>query len=141
MKKLHVILIAVIAFLLGYLAGNALPLGSGSTAQKSAFSLPIFADQGIKGNAVVHVTLEMKDTANPLSNVEVDLAEKPGQPPVGGTALSDESGLAVFNVKPGTYSIFFNSNNFPKNLQMPETQEIEVKEGQINKAKILISLK
>jgi hypothetical protein len=141
MKKVTVILLVIIAVLLGYIAGNMLPLNLGATDQQGAFSLPQFGQKGIEGDAVLQVTLEMEDTANPLANVEVDLAEEPGPPPVGGTALSDDNGVATFNVKPGNYFVFFNDNNFPKNLEAPEPQAVEVKADEENQIKILISLK
>lgn len=144
MKKLTIVLLTIIAFLLGYLAGNILPLNSsstGSTGQQKTFSLPQFGDQGIKGDVTLQVILKMEDMGNPVANVEVDLAEEPGQPPIGGTALSDENGVALFNIRPGRYFIFFNDNNFPKNLRTPEPQPIEVKSGEINKTEILMTLK
>lgn len=76
---------------------------------------------------------------NPLSDIEVDLAEKPGQPPKGGVALTDESGVAVFKVRPGSYYIYFNDNTFPKNLKVPELEQIVVKEGVVNDKTILVT--
>ncbi|HLD30778.1 MAG TPA: hypothetical protein VJB41_01075, partial [Patescibacteria group bacterium] len=59
----------------------------------------------------------------------------------GGVAITDQNGLAVFNVKPGKYFVFFNDNNFPKNVKSPELQPVEVKSGEINKIEILMTLK
>ena len=142
MKKSILILVAVMALALGYVLGSLFPLnlfGAGQTGQ-GKFSLPFFQDQGIKGDVRLEVILEM-DNGQPLENVEVDLAEQPGPPPVGGIALSDENGLAVFSVKPGNYFIFFNDMNFPKNIKTPESQAIEVNEGETNQVKVILTVK
>ncbi len=76
---------------------------------------------------------------NPLPNIEVDLGEKPGQPPKGGTAITNESGVATFKVKPGSYYIYFNDNTFPKNLEVPELGQIVVTEGVVSEKIILVT--
>ena len=76
---------------------------------------------------------------NPLSKIEVDVAEKPGQPPKGGIAVTDEEGIATFNIKPGNYFIYFNNLTFPKNLSVPDPQSITVIEDSINEKTFLIT--
>lgn len=101
---------------------------------------PAFLDQGIAGNAELKVTLLMDNNVkNPLPNIEVDVAVKPGQPPKGGVAMTDQSGTATFKIKPGTYSIFFNENSFPKNLKVPELVQITVSEGVTNEKTVLVT--
>ncbi len=145
MKKLIIALFIAVSLLIGYLAGNIFPLKSNSSEglaeDKKPFSLFQPDDQGIKGEDKLQVILEMEDTGNPLNNVEVNLAKEPGQPPLGGTALSDEKGIATFNIKSGNYFIFFNSSNFPGNLQIPEPRSIEVKSGEVNQITLPINLK
>jgi len=93
----------------------------------------------IKGDAVLEVTLLMNNNSrDPLGKIEVDVAEKPGPPPEGGIAITDESGIATFRIKPGVYFIYFNNSNFPKNLSTPEPSSVVVTEG-INTKTILIT--
>ena len=134
MKKTISIVAATICLIIGYVLGNFVPLN------QLGFNLFTKLDPGIKGDAILEVTLIM-DNGLPLENVEVDLADQPGAPPVGGVAITDQNGLAVFNVKPGKYFVFFNDNNFPKNVKSPELQPVEVKSGEINKIEILMTLK
>jgi len=138
MKKL--ILISAICLVLGYVLGIFFPLNIfGSSRLQSPSSLLTSEDKGIQGNARLEITLKM-DNGRPLNNVEVNVAEEPGPPPIGGVALSDADGLAVFNVKPGNYFIFFNDNNFPKNVKNPEAQPVEVKAGEINQRTITLAV-
>jgi hypothetical protein len=143
MKKSIVIFVAIAVLVLGYVLGNFFPLITskcGDQNRPGKLNLPFLQDQGIKGDANLEVILEM-DNGQPLGNVEVDLAETPGPPPVGGVAISDSIGLAGFNVKPGNYFIFFNDNNFPKNVKTAEPQAVEVKEGEVNQVKIILTVK
>jgi hypothetical protein len=103
---------------------------------------PAFLDKGIEGSAELKVTLLMDNNVkNPLSNIEVDVAEKPGQPPKGGAAITNEQGVATFKIKPGSYVIYFNNMNFPKNLSVPESQAITVVDDKINEKILLITTK
>jgi len=141
MKKPIIILIILLALVIGYILGLFFPLSIfGLSNSQHPFSLPILEDTGIEGDARLEVSLIM-DNGRPLDNVEVDLAEVPGPPPIGGVGLTNEDGLAVFSVKPGSYFIFFNSNNFPKNVNCPEPIAIEVKEGIVNEKEIILTIK
>ncbi len=101
---------------------------------------PAFLNNGIEGNAELKVTLLMDNNVkNPLPNVEVDVAEKPGNPPKGGVAITDESGVATFKIKPGTYYIFFNDLSFPKNLAVPQLQQITVSGEKVSEKTFLIT--
>ncbi len=131
MKIFKFVLVFIVAVAIFYAAAILL----GANLPK-----PAFLEKGIVGNAELKVTLLMDNNVkNPLPNVEVDLAGKPGQPPEGGTAITDESGVATFKVKPGNYFIYFNDNAFPKNLKVPELEQIVVSEGVSNKKTILIT--
>jgi hypothetical protein len=141
MKKTTLVFFIIICLLIGYVLGNFFPVNIfGSEQVKHPFSLSVEKDEGIQGNARLEVTLKM-DNGRLLDNVEVDLAEEPGPPPIGGVALSDENGLAVFNVKPGNYFIFFNDNNFPKNVESPEAQPVEVLADKVNQKTIILNIK
>lgn len=131
MQMLKFIAIAVVAAIILYT--GAIFLG---------FNLPKpeFLDKGIEGNAVLKITLLMDNNVkNPLPNIEVDVAEKPGPPPKGGIALTDESGVATFKIKPGSYYVFFNDLTFPKNLSRPQPVQITVSDGGVNEKTILIT--
>lgn len=133
LKILKFVLIFIAAAVVFYIAAILL----GADLPK-----PAFLDKGIEGNAQLNVTLLMDNNVkNPISDVEVDLAEKPGQPPKGGVAVTNEQGIATFKVKPGNYVIFFNDNTFPKNLKVPGLVQVEVKEGITNEKVILVTTK
>lgn len=141
MKKSILILIVIICLIAGYILGVLFPLNLFISSQtEHPFNLSSNRYEGIQGDSVLQVNLKL-DNGQPLHNVEVDLAETPGQPPIGGVALSDESGQAVFNVKPGNYFIFFNDINFPKNIKNPGSIPVEVKKGESNKIEIILVVK
>lgn len=113
MKKTSLIIIFIVA-VAGYFLANS-----------SVFKKAIEGD----------IALEVKIVAqnqDPLSNIEVNVSQEPGQPPVGGTMFTDETGTAVFHVRPGSYFIFFNSNNFPSGFDYPAPTPVRVEEGQSN---------
>ncbi|MDD5071923.1 MAG: hypothetical protein PHQ42_04285 [Patescibacteria group bacterium] len=140
MKKTTLILTVIICLVAGYALGNFFPLNIFARSQLSSqFNLPILEDKGIQGDARLEVILKMDD-GRPLNNVEVDVAEEPGPPPIGGVAISDDNGLAVFDIKSGNYFIFFNDNNFPKNVKNPEAQAVEVKAGEVNQKIIILTI-
>ncbi len=132
MKVFVITIIAVILLVLGYFvaiyAGVDLPK-------------PKFLEKSIEGSATLEVKLLMDNRVNPVTQTEVDLSEKPGFPPRGGVAVTNESGIATFKVKPGTYYIYFNENTFPKNLKVPELEQVIIKEGVANEKTILITAK
>lgn len=131
----------IIALVLGYVLGSIFPLNLfGSDQVRHPFDLSVMEDRGIEGDARLEVVLVM-DNGRLLDNVEVDLAEAPGQPPIGGVALSDENGVAVFDVKPGNYFIFFNDVNFPQNVQTVEPIPVEVKEGEVNRIEVTLTIR
>lgn len=131
MKKVLIVILAVIILLAAYagaiLAGFNLPK-------------PAFLDKGIEGDTEVSVTLLMDNNSkDPLANIEVDIGKKPGPPPKGGVAITNQVGIATFKIKPGDYVIYFNDLTFPSNLAVPETQPITVTEGDANVKTILIT--
>lgn len=101
---------------------------------------PTFLDKGIEGKTELKVTLLMDNNVkNPVSSIEVDVAPKPGQPPKGGVAITNEEGVASFKIKPGSYFVYFNNLTFPKNLSIPEPQAITVTADMINEKIILVT--
>jgi len=131
MKILKFVVPLVIIFIIGYALGNFLPWsGFGGTD----------AGIGIKGSAKLEVTI-LSDNNQPVANVEVDVAEKPGPPLPGGSAMTNGNGVATFNIQPGNYFIYFNSSNFPQNFKEPALQQIQVSEGSVSKVAINLQSK
>ncbi len=135
MKKFGLLLIFV-GLLTGYIAGNFFPF--------SRFNF--IPGKSIAGNAKLEVKL-VNETGTPLSKIEVDIGEKSGPPPEGGHVLTDENGIATFNIQPGNYFIFFNTLNFPKNFVNPtsesehQTIQVQVEENKLNEKKIILKAK
>ncbi len=130
MKKLKFILIFVAVLIVLYVGAVLLGVN---------LPKPAFLDSGIEGNAELKVTLLMNNKLkNPVNKVEVDVAKKPGQPPKGGIATTDESGVAVFKIKPGIYYIYFNDVTFPKNIAVPEARQVTVDEKSVKEETFLI---
>lgn len=127
--KILKMLLMIIIFLAGYAAGNFIPWNGFGEKEK-----------GITGPAKFEVTLLTEDN-KPVVNLEVDVAEKPGPPLIGGSSITNENGVATFNIKPGNYFVYFNSGNFPQNLEEPKPQQVQVNEENINKETIVIKAK
>ncbi len=106
---------------------------------KSVTSPP--TTQDISGDTRVEITV-LREDKTPVANLEVDLGERPGPPPVGGRQLTNSKGIATFFVKSGTYKIYFNTLNFPKDLIQPiDPLQIKVEEGKINTKTIILNYK
>jgi len=134
MKKIKFIFFLIVFLVIGYFLGNFIPLRLIKSSEESIEP----SEESIQGQTILEVKV-MTEDKNLLAGIEVDIARKPGPPPIGGVASTDENGLAVFNIKPGKYFIFFNTNNFPKNLKCPNPQPIKVKEGIINTQIVVLS--
>ena len=95
----------------------------------------------IKGNIKLEVTV-LKENHQPATSLEVDVAKTPGTPPEGGVAQTDSNGIAVFYLNPNTYTIYFNGNNFPQDLQQPENlPQVKVEKDKINQETIILKRK
>jgi len=91
--------------------------------------IPEITAGDISGNNLVVIKVVDKDNL-PIVGLEVDIGAKPGPPPEGGIAITEENGTARFNLKAGTYYIYFNDNNFPKEYKQPsEFETINVVDG------------
>ncbi len=133
MKILKFVLIFLIALIIFYVGAVLLGVN---------LPKPTLFNKGIEGKAELRVTLLMDNNIkNPVSNVEVDVAKNPGQPPKGGFGTTNASGTAIFKIKPGTYYIYFNEATFPKNLAVPELEQITVDETSVKEKTILITTK
>ncbi len=130
MKMLLKTFLVLVVFISGYALGNYIPW--------SGFSFS--GGESIAGSAKLEVTLQM-DNGQPVADVEVDLAEKPGPPKKGGVAVTNENGIATFSIQPGNYVIYFNSGSFPQNLEEPKPQSVQVSEENISKKIIVLKTK
>jgi hypothetical protein len=136
MKVLKTIFIIVVFFLLGYIVGNLYPLGILSVIR--SFVGP---SGNISGDVELKVTV-LDEKKNPIPNLEVDLDKN--VPPSPARILfvdTDENGVATFQLKPGTYFVFFNTNNFPNDFRIPRAQKIDVKSGKANELTIILKRK
>jgi uncharacterized GH25 family protein len=125
--KIRLILLLIVVFILGYIAGNISPL-------------PFFQFFGnIKGENELRV--KILSEGKPVKNLEVDVAKKPGPPPKGGVAITNENGIATFYLESGKYHVFFNAANFLKNLEYPAPKQIVVEEGKVNEYTINLTPK
>ncbi len=125
-------MVILTALLVGYIVGNLVP-----------FTGFAFAGKSIEGSAKLEVKLVL-DNGTPLSKIEVDVADKTGPPPKGGVAVTSENGVATFNIKPGSYIIYFNLGTFPKNLDWPQggpETSIQVLEGVVNQKTLILKAK
>ncbi|MDD5606756.1 MAG: hypothetical protein PHN37_02745 [Candidatus Pacebacteria bacterium] len=126
MNKIKLSVLLIIFVFLGYILGNFFPF----QANKNL-------DEGIGGEAILEITI-MTEKQQLLSGIEVNVAEKIGPPSLGGVVLTNDKGVAVFNIKPGSYYVFFNSSNFPTNLDYPEPRAINIEEEKLNKETIIL---
>lgn len=105
------------------------------------FMIPQQPTGDISGETKVEITL-LNENKQPLSNVEIDMAEKPGTPPTGGRQTTNSKGIATFYVNPAKYVIYFNQLNFPKDLIEPiDNYKITVEEGKTNTKTIILNFK
>ena len=126
MKIVGLVALALALFVGGYVLGSYFPVSGLLSGQKS-----------IKGDSELKVTV--LDYANqPVSNLEVDVANENEPPTADGVRKTDANGIATFNLKPGHYYVFFNTINFPQNFQVPRETEIDVTEGQTNSKTIIL---
>jgi hypothetical protein len=125
--------IILILLIIGYIIGSYIPI-------KGFFrtdSMDENVDGGIIGNAELNVTV-LRSDKSPVVDIEVDIAIKPGPPLRGGVVKTDSNGLASFNIKPDTYYIFFNDNNFPADLEYRDMLQVTVEEGKVINRTIIL---
>lgn len=119
MKKLLIILITVIGFIGGYILGSYYPF-QGLLPEKSDIATPT--------SEQLTITVINQDN-QPMVGIEIDVAQQPGLPESWGVKEADTSGKAIYNLEPGTYFVFFNTNRFPQGYVVPREQEINIEKG------------
>jgi hypothetical protein len=129
----------VIVFVVGYAVGNFLPFNGFGTGKQSTTSTS--SNLPSVSSAQNQTQLKIKavtKTGSPVSQLEIDVAEKPGPPPQNGAEITNENGVAIFNIEPGNYFVYFNSGNFPKNLKEPKPERIQIVSGNANEKTITL---
>lgn len=126
MKK---VLAGIGILIVGYLIGSYFPIRG------------FFQSSGpsISGDSTLQVTV-LRPDRSPAQNLEVDIGTKAGQVYKGGHELTNAQGVATFNVKPDTYTIFFNASNFPADLRYDETT-VTTQAGQTSSSIIILQPK
>ncbi len=126
MKTFGIIILVLGAFIGGFILGSYRPISGFITSKDS-----------IKGNAELKVRV-IDSSDNPVANLEVDVANKNKPPTTDGIRKTDKDGIAVFNLKPGHYFIFFNTTNFPPYYQVPREIEVDITEEKSNVKSIIL---
>jgi hypothetical protein len=133
MKIFNKIGLVLVLLIIGYIIGSYIPI----TGFFRTDSMDENADGGIIGNAELNVTV-LRSDKSPVVDIEVDIAIKPGPPLRGGAVKTDSNGIASFNIKPGTYYIFFNDNNFPVDLEYRDMAQVTAEEGKVTSRTIIL---
>lgn len=127
MKKIILVLVVLIV---GYLVGSYFPVKGFLHS----------SEPSISGSAELQVTV-LRPDKSPATSLEVDIATEVGKVLDGGHVKTDSSGVATFNIKPGAYYIFFNANNFPKDLKYTDLPPVTVAEGSVARQTITLQAK
>ena len=135
MTKTSVVVI-VLSLVAGYLLGNFMPLRNfSSSSQESEKGRVVNIPSG-KG--VLEVTVSNSDD-QPMVGIEIDVAVQPGPPESWGVKEANVNGMASFELDPGTYHVFFNTNRFPSGYEIPSSsQKVDIKEGQTKNVAIVL---
>lgn len=127
------VVVILISFLVGAVAGYFIRDLPALLSKKE--DLPSQLAEGeYTGDEVLKITV-LREDGTPLTGFEVDLwAEREIEgPPTAAIGETDESGVATFYLKPGTYWQGFNLTDWPSDLEIPVgQQEIIVKSGEEN---------
>jgi hypothetical protein len=159
MRKMWIvcILVGLVFFALGYLAGNYIPFRdegvapapAGETTNDTVTDGMVNEAGGDStqtggmvedipdGKGLLEVTVTGSD-GTPMVGIEVDVNYSPGEPPSWGVAEADSSGVAVFELDPGDYVVYFNSNRFPSGYAMPDVREVTIQEGEVTRVDIVL---
>jgi hypothetical protein len=127
MKKILIILICIFCLIGGYVLGSYYPL-SGLFPENNT---PTATSE------VLTVTV-LNEDEEPMVGIEIDIAEQAGPPPSWGVKEADTSGKAIYNLEPGTYFVFFNTNRFPSGYVVPKEQEITIVKGEPKEITIIL---
>ncbi|MDD4382253.1 MAG: carboxypeptidase-like regulatory domain-containing protein [Candidatus Dojkabacteria bacterium] len=128
MKKFLIILVFILCLIGGYLLGSFYPI-NGFLSNKT--------DIATDTSEVLTVTV-LDEDEEPMVGIEIDVSEQNGPPEAWGIKEADTSGKAIYNLEPGTYYIFFNTNRFPLGYVIPREQEITIVKGEPKEITIVL---
>ena len=129
--------VAVVCLLLGYALGNFLPLRNFSTTinedgTQNIGNTSVPSEKGI-------LKVVVKDNTNvPMVGIEVDVGLFAGPPEPWGVKEADITGTVSYELDPGTYYVFFNSNRFPQGYTYPDPQKVTLQKGETNEVSIVL---
>lgn len=132
-------IIVIVFLVIGYLLGNFVPLRNFSSSNQAD------TDAGktsniLSGKGALEITVT-NSSNQPMVGIEIDVATQPGPPEGWGVKEADVNGKATYNLDPGTYYIYFNTNRFPSGYVVQPEQKVEIKEGQTKKITIVLQKK
>ncbi len=134
MKKISIIaFFIVLGLAAGYWLGNIFPLQNqnpGQTSQSSNSPIP-------SGMGRLEVTVTGENNA-PMVGIEIDVAHNPGPPENWGVKEADMNGKATYDLAPGTYYVYFNTNRFPVGYVVAHEQQVQVSAGSVTKLAITL---
>jgi hypothetical protein len=150
-----VVISSIFFFILGYAVGNFFPIG-GDNATTGAppdtdQSTDTTSDAGTgsetgntdqtgtipEGKGLLEVTVTGSG-GEPMVGIEVDVNYAPGEPESWGVAEADTNGITRYELEPGDYSVYFNSNRFPPGYIDPGVREVTVEEGELTSISIIL---
>ena len=128
MKKILIILICIFCLIGGYILGSYYPLSG---------LFPNNNNPATATSEVLTVTV-LNENEEPMVGIEIDVAEQAGPPEDWGVKDADTSGKAIYNLEPGTYYVFFNTNRFPLGYVVQREQEITIVKGEPKEITIVL---
>ena len=73
-----------------------------------------------------------------MVGIEIDVAVKPGPPESWGIKEANVNGVADFELDPGDYYVYFNTNRFPSGYKIQPEQKVSIQKGQTKNIKIIL---
>lgn len=137
-KYIIFVVIAIIFLSVGYLLGNFVPFqeisksGNQTDGQNNSITTNI-----PNGKGLLEVTVTGPG-GEPMVGIETDVAVNPGPPETWGIKEADTNGKTSFELAPGAYYVYFNTNRFPSGYVTPPEQKVNVLEGQTKKVTIVL---
>lgn len=136
-------IIVIVFLVVGYLLGNFVPLRNFSSGDQNNPATDNQKNDNTKttsvpsGKGVLEVTV--KNSSNqPMVGIEIDVGFRPGPPESWGVKEANTNGTANFELDPGNYYVYFNTNRFPSGYKIQPEQKVNIQEGQIKNLTIIL---
>ena len=136
-------IIIVVVLVAGYLLGNFMPLQNFSSSNQTTPATDNQKNENAKttsvpnGKGVLEVIVKNSNN-EPIVGIEIDVAIRPGPPESWGIKEANVNGIANFELNPGNYYVYFNTNRFPSGYKVQPEQKVNVQEGQIKSVTIVL---